>query len=117
MHQRERTTLTVLGLLALLGLSILLWQRQHPPLMISGQPSPAQAASWDQALARAKRIDINTAGAAELERLPEVGPALAERIVAYRSQHGRFERAEELMQVRGIGPKKYRAIEQDITVR
>ena len=49
-------------------------------------------------------IDLNRASAAELERLPGVGPVLAARIVAWRDSVGRFERVEQLETVRGIGP-------------
>jgi len=48
-------------------------------------------------------VDINHASAAELERLPRVGPALAKRIIAWRKRHGPFESAESLRHVPGIG--------------
>lgn len=48
-------------------------------------------------------LDVNSATAEELERLPRVGPALARRIVTYREQHGRFASADDLRHVRGIG--------------
>ena len=51
------------------------------------------------------RIDVNAAGAAELDALPGVGPVLAERIVAHRQRHGRYRRLEDLLAVRGIGPR------------
>lgn len=49
-------------------------------------------------------VDVNRATAAELEKLPRVGPALARRIVAWRETHGRFQSIEDLRHVRGIGP-------------
>jgi competence protein ComEA len=55
-------------------------------------------------------LDINTATAAELEQLPGVGPVLAERIVAHREQHGRFDALEDLLDVPGIGEAKLAAI-------
>ncbi|MFN3597500.1 MAG: ComEA family DNA-binding protein [Rubricoccaceae bacterium] len=51
------------------------------------------------------RTNVNTADAAQLQRLPRIGPAMAERIIAYRQQHGRFARVEDLLNVKGIGPK------------
>ncbi len=51
------------------------------------------------------RIDPNRAGASELTRLPGIGPALAERIVADRGLRGAFTSPEALLRVRGIGPK------------
>jgi competence ComEA-like helix-hairpin-helix protein len=52
----------------------------------------------------AKKIDINTASAAELIELPGIGPALAARIVAYRTEHGLFRTVDDLTAVKGIGP-------------
>ena len=73
----ERVALWAIGLIALGGLA---WRWQPPALRVAGAPSAAPQPAWDAALAAARRIDINAAGVAELERLPEVGPALARRI-------------------------------------
>jgi competence protein ComEA len=53
----------------------------------------------------AGKINLNTAGPDELAALPRVGPVLAQRIVDWRVQHGKFQRVEELDAVDGIGPK------------
>ena len=50
-------------------------------------------------------ISINAASAEELQALPHIGPALAARIVEYRTQHGPFQKLEDLRQVKGLGPK------------
>lgn len=50
------------------------------------------------------RIDLNAADAAALESLPGIGPVLAERIIAWRTDHGRFSSVAELAEVSGIGP-------------
>jgi competence protein ComEA len=55
-------------------------------------------------------IDVNAASAAELERLPRVGPALAQRIVAWRERHGPFGGPDDLRHVRGIGPSTVRLL-------
>lgn len=55
------------------------------------------------------KVNLNTATAQELERLDGVGPALAARIVAYRQQQP-FQQPEDLLKVKGIGPKKLQKI-------
>ena len=55
-------------------------------------------------------IDINTADAAELQRLPGIGAVLAEAIVAWRAENGPFGRPEELMKVPGIGEDTFSAV-------
>ena len=52
-------------------------------------------------------VDLNTAGTAELEELPGVGPVMAGKIVAWRTENGRFSRVEELQEIDGVGPKTY----------
>jgi len=62
-------------------------------------------------------VELNRATAEELERLPEIGPSLARRIVAYRDQHGPFRNPEDLQQVPGIGPKTFDALRDFVTVQ
>jgi len=113
---RERLTLTGLGLLGLAGMALLLWQRQTPAIVIAGSATPIPAAPWSQALEMARQVDVNTAGVAELERLPQIGPMLAKRIVAYRTTHGAFRMPHEIARVPGIGPKTAQALEGYISV-
>lgn len=62
------------------------------------------------------RVRINVAGVEELEALPGVGPVLAERIVAYREEHGPFAVVEDLLEVPGIGEKKLAALREAVLV-
>ena len=62
-------------------------------------------------------IDINTATQAELEKLPRIGPKMAQRILDYRAQRGGFREVEELMRVKGIGEKTYAGLHDKITIR
>jgi competence protein ComEA len=55
-------------------------------------------------------ISLSTAAASDLETLPGVGPVLAERIVSFREQNGRFDDVEDLLEVPGIGEAKLAAI-------
>ncbi|MBL3698109.1 ComEA family DNA-binding protein [Leucobacter luti] len=50
-------------------------------------------------------IRLSTATAGELEQLPRIGPALAQRIIEWRSDHGPFATVDQLLDVPGIGPK------------
>lgn len=61
------------------------------------------------------RININAAGQAELETLPGIGPTYARAIIAYR-QRTPFARPSDVMQVQGIGTKRYEAIRELIAV-
>lgn len=53
-----------------------------------------------------KLVNVNSASAAELDKLPGIGPALATRIIIYRTQYGHFKSLDDLDQVSGIGTKK-----------
>ena len=63
-----------------------------------------------------QKININTAQAEELQKLPRVGPAIAQRILDYRKENGNFKRIEDLMKVRGIGEKVFGQLKDLITV-
>ena len=61
-------------------------------------------------------LDLNHASQPQLEELPGVGPVTAQAILAWRQQHGRFSRIEELQEVDGIGPKTYAEIAPHVRV-
>ena len=117
LNRHEQATATGLGVLGLVGLGILAWQAQRPSVTIQGAPTFVETSSWDAALRRAHHVDVNTATVAELERLPQVGPTLARRIVEYRQAHGPFLRPEDLSLVRGIGPKTFEGLRDHITTQ
>jgi len=62
-------------------------------------------------------ININTASAAELDRLPEIGPVKAQAIVDYRNANGKFGSIEDIMKVSGIKEGTFAKIKDHITVR
>jgi comEA protein len=62
-----------------------------------------------------RKININTAYSADLQILPGIGEVTAERIIEYREQNNGFKKISEIMNVKGIGQKKYEKIKDYIT--
>ena len=62
------------------------------------------------------QLDLNRATEVQLMQLPGVGPTLARRIVQYRRQHGAFASVEELIRVRGIGPRRLKRLRPYLVV-
>lgn len=63
------------------------------------------------------KVNINTADGTLLQALPGIGPALSQRILNYRKEHGPFRSAEDLLNVSGIGEKKLNDLRAFITLR
>lgn len=61
-------------------------------------------------------ININSADSTELQKIPGVGPATAEKIIQYRMQNGSYKKTEDLKNVSGIGDKIYEKMKSMITV-
>ncbi|SHK96940.1 helix-hairpin-helix domain-containing protein [Desulforamulus aeronauticus] len=80
-------------------------------------PVPAGKPSQKTVANTTGKVNINTAGISELDSLPGIGPALAERIIQYRQANGLFQSPQDLMNVSGIGEKKFADLEQLITVQ
>jgi len=76
------------------------------PVTIPPGPRAFELSPPALAVPQAAYVNVNTAGMEELDRLPGVGPATAQKIIDYRSRIGRFTSVEQLEEVKGIGPKK-----------
>lgn len=84
---------------------------EAPPGAVPGTgPSAATGASG------AAPIDLNAAVAGDLDHLPGIGPVLAERIVSWRTEHGRFASVDQLRQVSGIGESKFQQLKARVRV-
>lgn len=84
------------------------------PAQLSG--AAAYTTGYPGANSSGGLININLAGQAQLEQLPGIGPALAQRIIDYRTQNGPFAAIEDLMNVSGIGEKRFEQIKSQICV-
>lgn len=62
-----------------------------------------------------EKININTATIEQLSEIRGIGPAIAQRIVEYRQENGSFSSADEIVNVRGVGPKTLENIRDSIT--
>ena len=87
----------------------------------SPQGTAAQGAAGGAQAGAAKSlpegmVNINTADEKELDKLPGVGPAMAKRIVEYRTENGAFQAPEEIKRVKGIGDAKYEKMKDKIAL-
>lgn len=88
----------------------------QPQTSAPAAQTPQSVSSAPRAPAASGKININTASLGELDTLAGIGPKTGQAIIAYREANGPFRRAEDLMNVKGIGPKKFDAIKDDITI-
>ncbi|MDW8222285.1 MAG: helix-hairpin-helix domain-containing protein [Gemmatales bacterium] len=104
---RQQLALGVLLIAIVCTIVVEWWHRQPAPPSelapsVSTAPCAAPSASGSRAF-----LDLNRADTDALITLPGIGPTLAQRIVAYRQEHGPFRQVEELRRVPGIGAKTF----------
>jgi competence protein ComEA len=126
----ERRGAIVVVLLLALGAAHDLWRASRPlpaPSRDAREVSAPPVEEWAEAPGSGDRpsgtpgsgmtsIDLNRATARELDEVPGVGPVLAGRIIAHRERHGPFRHPEELLAVRGIGPRLFARLRPRVTV-
>ncbi|MBM3310813.1 MAG: helix-hairpin-helix domain-containing protein [Candidatus Aminicenantes bacterium] len=64
----------------------------------------------------AEKVNLNSAPLDELQKLPRIGPKVAQRIIDFRKQNGPFKRVEDLLKVKGIGEKLFSQLRNLIVV-
>jgi competence ComEA-like helix-hairpin-helix protein len=77
------------------------------PVNDAGYNSEKVSAGYHVVSNRSAKVDINSAGVNALQSIPGIGPSTAEKIVAYRKEHGPFRELVDLMKVNSIGSKKF----------
>ena len=86
------------------------------PVAAQQKPAAPKSSAAKNAPTASAPLNINTATSAQLETLPGLGKAVAERIVEYRDKNGNFKKVEDLMNVKGIGEKSFLKLKPLITV-
>lgn len=122
----------ILIFVILLGSGILIWEKVHRDnitrendqistlqkqndelrTQLSSKPQVAGTSTDNQS----DKININTADAAELDKLPGIGLAKAADIISYRDSHGGFKSIEEINNVKGIGDATFEKLKDSITI-
>jgi competence protein ComEA len=120
----DKRAALVLAVLALAGAGVR-WLLSPPPdaapgdVQLTTRAAPdsfglrataRRAAQLERPLQPGERIDLDRADVTEITRLPRVGPALAQRVVAWRAEHGPFGSLARFDSVPGVGPSLLAAV-------
>lgn len=87
-----------------------------PRLSATSETGEQSTAPKARAASAVRLIDVNAGTLSELDLLPGIGPALGQRIIDYRSEHGPFATPEDLTKVSGIGPRTLEKMRPLITL-
>lgn len=125
-NRKERIALVALGLALLVGGAISWVDRLRPEVAAEFQVLPGAVEvpeeesvtvlPQDAPVVSRGTLDLNAATVSDLERLPGIGPKMAERIVRYRERMGPFRSVDDLTKVRGIGARTLEKLRPMVTV-
>ena len=92
--------------------------KSHATKTVAKAPKAPKAAKTTRAAKSAfeGKLALNSATAKQIEKLPRVGPKLAQRIVEYRGQHKTFRNVDELRNVKGVGAKMLESLKPHLTL-
>jgi competence protein ComEA len=76
----------------------------------------AQQSKSSPKAASTEKVNLNSATAEQLQTLPGVGPSIAKRILDHRTKNGKFNKIEEILNVKGIGEKKFQKMKDRLVV-
>lgn len=103
-----------------INLSVKLEEEKHYVIPKIGEVLPEQTVSSERALQQIEsdgKINLNTASLDQLKTLPGIGDVLAQRILDKKTELGSFHSVEDLLNVSGIGEKKFNDIKDRVSVR
>ena len=83
---------------------------------VMAQKKDADPETTTEGATQTNKVNLNSATAEQLMSLPGIGPATAKLIIEHRTKAGKFSRVEEIMNIRGIGEKKFTQIKNLLTV-
>lgn len=101
-NTKIKNSVRVFGLALLMGMSL--------SSLVKAAPAADTQASMQAP------VNLNQASAEELTKLKGIGPKMAERILAYRKEHGPFKTVDQIVEVKGIGNAKFQKLKDKITV-